>query len=165
MKEVPFSDYGNAALKLYQQVPSLAASPSKVLYFATEDQDVIKQAMSWGKTNNVQILFSNLTKQLTNPNVVHRPHDMEKSLPDHHEFEYFSYILHLHEILSCDVHVCTLPSNYCRLIDELRCTVGGNCNGWNADVSSETCASPPCIRQFGLAQYAGPIYDPQTRLW
>ena len=41
--------------------------------------------------------------------------------------------------------VCTLASNWCRVVDELRVTVGGQVNGLFADLSEETCKLPPCI--------------------
>lgn len=108
---------------------------------------------------------SNLSLVLLDNNEVHWPRDLEKKLPANHEYEYFSYILHLSEILSCDAVICTIPSNFCRIIDELRTTVGGSANGFNADVSTETCQRVPCIRNFGLANYVEPVYDPEDRIW
>ena len=94
-----------------------------------------------------------------------RQHNLEQELPKNHEMEYISYLLHLSEIIRCDVMICTVPSNYCRLIDELRTTIGAKANYLNADLSQETCKNPPCIRNFGLPNYVGPVYDPLTRLW
>jgi hypothetical protein len=125
----------------------------------------LNEANQWGRQEGVLVRHSNLSSLLLAVDTVHAPWDMQRHLPKDHEYEYFSYLLHLHEILSCDVVICTVPSNYCRLIDELRTTIGRNAKGFNADVSVETCKSPPCIRNFGLANFEGEVYDPLTRIW
>eukprot|EP01042_Synura_sphagnicola_P003567 gene3567-4434_t len=56
----------------------------------------------------------------------------------HHPLEYLSMIINLHVLLTCEAWVCTLRSNYCRLVDELRATVGGKADGIYADLSIET---------------------------
>lgn len=80
--------------------------------------------------------------------------------------EYASYLLHLGQLVRCDWGlVCTVPSNFCRLVEELRATVGGKADGLVADLSSETCVSPPCIRDFALPNFRGDVHDPATRIW
>mmetsp|Transcript_15720 Transcript_15720/g.31748 ORF Transcript_15720/g.31748 Transcript_15720/m.31748 type:complete len:98 (+) Transcript_15720:1-294(+) len=92
--------------------------------------------------------------------------DMENSMPSNRQMEYFSYLLHLQDLIRCRSFICTLASNYCRLVDELRATVGGKANAFYADLSLESCAAPPCIRPFSMAEYRGPIYDPTfDNLW
>ena len=58
--------------------------------------------------------------------------------------QYISILLNLEYSLKCDAWVCTLASNSCRLIDELRATVGGKANYVFADLSKESCDQPPC---------------------
>lgn len=58
--------------------------------------------------------------------------------------QYLSILLNLEYALRCDAWACTLASNSCRLIDELRATVGGKANYAFADLSIETCRRPPC---------------------
>ena len=58
--------------------------------------------------------------------------------------EFASMIINLADFMKCDVFVCTLMSNYCRLLDELRSTVGRKPGALFGDLSKETCSSPPC---------------------
>ena len=51
-----------------------------------------------------------------------------KDLMVHHDLEYFSMIFNIDMHLRCNAFVCTMPSNFCRVIDELRATVGGKAN-------------------------------------
>jgi hypothetical protein len=50
-------------------------------------------------------------------------------------------ILTLDGHIRCSAFVCTHRSNYCRVIDELRATVGNKANRMYADWTCE----PPCI--------------------
>lgn len=145
---------------------SLKAPQKRIFYFASEDHDNFAEAEAWGKKHKIVVRYSNLSTVLLHPDHYHQPDEFEETLPQNHELEYFSYILHLHEILSCDVVICPMSSHYCRIIDELRMTVSGNSNGWNADISLQTCEKPPCIRRFGLANHEdGAVYDPQGIIW
>jgi len=73
---------------------------------------------------------------------------VEARLPANRQWEYVSYLLHLREAVACGLGVvCTVPSNYCRLIDELRTTVGAKANGVFVDLSTETCPQVPCVRR------------------
>ncbi len=62
----------------------------------------------------------------------------------HPEEEYLSMILNIHYLIHADGWVCTLASNFCRLIDELRATVGGRADLAFVDLSKETCPSQFC---------------------
>ena len=55
-------------------------------------------------------------------------------------------LVHLSDFLKCDAFVCTLMSNYCRLIDEFRATIAMKPAALFADLSKETCSQPPCYR-------------------
>ena len=59
----------------------------------------------------------------------------------HHELEYFAMVYDLDKHLRCEAFVCTFMSNFCRLIDELRATVGGKANRHYVDIrqQSKTC--------------------------
>lgn len=59
-------------------------------------------------------------------------------------FEYLSMLVNLHDFLKCDITVCTLASNYCRIIDVMRAVQGKPGTLW-VDLSVETCAQPPCF--------------------
>lgn len=76
--------------------------------------------------------------------------------PQHHshsELEYWSIIVNLIETLQCSGFVCTLQSNFCRVIDELRSTVAWKYDSLFADLSIETCSNPPCIGGKGIKGY------------
>ena len=171
MKLVPFTQYADAALRVFQntsqalenigatELAHRAAAPGsgtiargKVMFIATEDPDVIQEAMTWGVANNIHVRFTALNMQiLGDKKTAVNPGEIERNLPAHREYEYVSYLVHLAENVKCSVNICTIPSNYCRLIEELRGTVGGKANQLNIDVSSETCASPPCFRYIVIS--------------
>lgn len=71
----------------------------------------------------------------------------------HHELEYISMLLNLYYSLRCEAWVCTLASNSCRIIDQLRATIGGKANRHFADLSVETCHHPPCLVGITEAPY------------
>ena len=165
MKFVPFETYASTAKKIWNSANDKSSSPH-LLYIGTEDPQVHIDAKNWGEKNNVIIRYSNISRLiLSDKRSSIKQHDLEASLPKNHEMEYISYLLHLSETLRCDIFICTVPSNYCRLIDELRTTIGAKADYINADISSETCQNPPCIRNFGLPNYQGIVYDPSTRIW
>lgn len=80
-------------------------------------------------------------------NVVHRNHhtDRRKLSSEHSDYEFLSIIINLADLMNCDSFVCTLMSNYCRLLDELRAVVAAKPSAIFADLSVETCTKPPCI--------------------
>lgn len=64
----------------------------------------------------------------------------------HHDLEYLSMLLNVHYLVRAGAYVCTLASNFCRVIDELRATVGAKADRVFVDLSHETCHhDPPCI--------------------
>lgn len=63
----------------------------------------------------------------------------------HDKLEYISMLLNLYYSLRSEAYVCTLASNSCRIIDEMRATIGGKANRFYADLSIETCPHPPCM--------------------
>lgn len=72
----------------------------------------------------------------------------------HDDLEYMSMLLNLYYSTRSEAWVCTMASNSCRLMDELRATLGGKANRNYADLSIETCPEPPClamneIKNFG----------------
>lgn len=116
------------------------------LFITTEDPEVLKEAQEWGKDNNWNIAFTNLFDRAAQTayktwEEIHR----KGYKPVHDDLEYVSMLLNLQYALKCETWVCTLASNSCRVIDELRATVGGKANRKFADLSAETCKQPPCI--------------------
>jgi hypothetical protein len=70
-----------------------------------------------------------------------------------HPFEYLSMFINLSELMKCDAYVCTLRSNYCRLLDEFRATIGEKPWADLADLSIETCGHPPCINGQNITNF------------
>ena len=66
----------------------------------------------------------------------------------HDKLEYISMLLNLYYALRSEAFVCTLQSNSCRIVDEMRATVGGKANRYFADLSIGSCPQPPCLDTF-----------------
>lgn len=143
-----------------------AAKDEKVLYLGSEDPEVFNQAREWAAKNKVNLRYSNVSQVLLSDKQGVMTHKiMENSMPANRQMEYFSYLLHLSDLVRCRAMVCTLGSNYCRLVDEMRATVGGKANAFFADLSTETCQKPPCVHPFSVADYQGQVFDPSDKLW
>ena len=124
-----------------------------------------KEAVRWGRRHNVNVFYTDLfnrsqvSARLGFKELHKEAGDQysfigksnsngtESASPGlkYHQLEYLSMIINLAYLVKCDAWVCTLASNYCRLVDELRATVGGKANRFYADLSRDTCSSPPCI--------------------
>jgi hypothetical protein len=72
-------------------------------------------------------------------------HQSKLKANNHHELEYLGMIHTLDTAMISSGWVCTLASNVCRLIDELRTTIAGKLRYPYADLSEETCTNVPCI--------------------
>jgi len=76
---------------------------------------------------------------------------------NHPDEEYLSMLLNMEYAMQCDSWICTLASNACRMIDELRATTAGKADKPFADLSTESCKEMsnlnPCFengeRDFG----------------
>ena len=139
----------------------------KLVYLGSEDPLVFTEARVWAERHNITLRYSNISQiLLSDKQGIMKHRDMENIMPTNRQMEYFSYLLHLNDLLKCRAFVCTLASNYCRLVDELRATVGGKANAYFADLTLESCATPPCVRPFSIADYQGEVYDPtKDVLW
>ena len=192
MSLVPFQQYGDAANCLWhanddntsascatikaasarsKNKPRLtgwdSAKDEKILYLGSEDPQVFSQAKEWAAVHNINLRYSNLSQLLlSDKQSIMRHRDMEARMPANRQLEYFSYLLHLSDLIRCRAMICTLASNFCRVADELRATVGGKAsNAFFVDLSTETCPQPPCARSFSISDYQGVVYDPADRLW
>lgn len=63
--------------------------------------------------------------------------------------QYLLMITNLVDFMKCNAFVCTLASNYCRLLDELKATIGHKPNALFADISKESYSNPPCFQGSG----------------
>jgi hypothetical protein len=118
-----------------------------VVFIGSEDSSVIENAKTWGQQEGWKIAYTNLFDRRIvsaglnwSVQVQHRKSKAQK----HHDLEYFSMLFNIDYHMRCNAFVCTMPSNFCRLIDELRATIGGKANRHFADVG-ESCKQPPCL--------------------
>lgn len=162
----------------------------RVLYLSTENVDVFFEAEEWASSQHVVVRRSRISREILSDQLRRvKMHDLEKGINANRLFEYHSYLLHLQELLSCETLVCTMASNYCRVVDELRSTVGARANKIAVDLSVETCPRPIittsteikkkpqngasendyvdlfCAHNYSLADYRGEVHDPLIRLW
>lgn len=147
---VPLADYLSTAEHLWQQLqkPKQTFRKAPVLVISSEDPSVLEETVKWGRQKGWRIIHTdlfdrrNVSAKLSFNTYVENV--INKTIV-HHELEYISILVNFHLALQCDAWVCTLASNSCRLIDELRATVGNKANNDFADLSVETCNMPPCI--------------------
>ena len=137
MKLVPFSEYVTVAdymwkHKLVQNNNNQQDKNKLHIFFGTETASVLNEAIQWSKTANMSLYHTNL-------------YDLAPRHSSQHKLAYISMLLNLEYSLKCDAWVCTTMSNWCRVIDELRATVGGKANYQYADLSRESYSQALCI--------------------
>lgn len=139
------------------------------IFLTTEDPVVIEQANKWGAQNHWTVVYTNLFDRYTSTCVLafckHFAHlfitpiyrasqsavktweekNRKGTVAVHDKLEYISMLVNMYYSLRSEAYVCTLKSNSCRIIDEMRATVGGKANRYYADLSIETCPHPPCL--------------------
>ena len=141
MRLVPFKQYAAAAEAMWSTglVRGSGGRAAGTMFLSSEDPDVLREAKQWAHRTGWKLLYTDVIDRNLSPA------RLNSSRSTGLEDEYLALILNLEYSLRCDAWVCTLASNYCRVIDELRATVAGKAAGHFADLSRETCRSPPCI--------------------
>ena len=158
MKLVEFQKYALAAEDAWEKglldegiTTTSSSSKERVFYFGTEDLEVIKQAEDWAAKSvksNMDSSSAISVRYLPNLSEVI---DSNRLIAKRHEDEYLSYLANLQNIIHCRMSVCTHLSNFCRVVDELRATVGGKANRYLAEVNEETCLQKKaCIKKNAL---------------
>lgn len=95
------------------------------LFITTEDPAVLVEADKFGANNNWQIKYTNLFNRADQTAYKTWDEQHKKgSKAVHDDLEYMSMLLNLYYSLQCEGWVCTLASNSCRIMDELRTTIG-----------------------------------------
>lgn len=168
MHLVPFSRYTDAIDMIYdstQGLLPLLPSPSsnkkrqqhhhpkkRIIFMASEDSLTMQNMSIWSQFHNYSMYSTNLFNRsglFAEYTATERKH----KAPVHHPLEYLSMLLNIHYLIQGEAFVCTMASNFCRLVDELRATVGGRADRAYLDLSEETCSGrglrPPCIDQVG----------------
>jgi len=150
MSLIPTENYLSAAQYIWDHhmVERSRGQEKPILFVSSEEPSVFTEAEQWGKAHNWTVLYTNLFDRSTvSARLDFNATSLERKnkIPSvHHELEYISMLVNLDYALRCQGWVCTLASNTCRLIDELRATIGGKINNPFADLSIETCSAPPC---------------------
>lgn len=117
---------------------------------------MIAEAEAFGKADNWRIAYTNLFDRAQQTAFKTWDEQHKKGAPAvHDQLEYLSMLLNLYISTQCEAWVCTLASNSCRLMDELRATIGGKANRYFADLSGETCENPPCVADHGHIKQVG----------
>lgn len=113
------------------------------------DSDILDREMQANESFDDVYPFSNFHRKLVTQLFLNQEEYFEKFI----ELEYISIITNLADIMRCDSFVCTLGSNYCRLVDELRAMIAAKPENLFADLSFETCRNPPCVGPQGFASF------------
>jgi hypothetical protein len=148
MKLVEFELYMQVAQLMWDQgmVPRSSPNRNGTIMLSTDDPTVIRQADEFSQKNAWKVVYTNLFdrgKQTARLSWQDQHKKGTKAV--HDDLEYISMLLNLEYSIRCEAWVCTMASNSCRIIDELRATIGGKANRHYADMSKETCEHPPCI--------------------
>lgn len=144
-----FTQFFDSAKLLWKNMVAMGRVPSSAqgtMYLASEDPTAIDAGKAWGKLNNWKILELELfdrSKIDTWLNSTMQEKLQHEKKIKHHELEYFSFVMSLDYHLRCGAYVCTYESNFCRVIDELRATVGGKANKQIIEAHCED--QKPCL--------------------
>ena len=150
MEDISLTAYKNATKIVYdkyfarlKKFLNITTAPS--LFLATEDSRVLKDMIEWAEKEGWELYYTNLFNRTGLSAEMTAEQKKQMGYEVHHELEYLSMLLNIDYLLRCSAWVCALRSNFCRIIDELRATVGGKLHAPYADLSIETCVKPPCI--------------------
>lgn len=125
------------------------SSETRPIFLASEDSKVIEEMIHWTKVNRTEYKIA-ITEVFERKGLLAEKSHAERKkfgAQIHHPDEYLSMMLNLHYLLRSTAWVCTLGSNFCRVVDELRTTVAAKANHPFADLSVESCSKPPCVYQ------------------
>ena len=124
-------------------------SKTPLLFLASEDSRVIHSMNEWVVRHHrkYEMLITEVfdRKGLLAERSAEERNRKPAGGPDHHPDEYLSMLLNVHYLTRANAYVCTLSSNFCRVIDELRATVAAKADRPFVDLSIETCSQPPCL--------------------
>lgn len=146
----PVDTFTNTIEMMYSKghMPSPTDGGKRLVFLASEDSSVLQAMTQWNaKEQRYDMQYTNVFDRkglLAERSAEERERNTHNG-PDHHPEEYLSMLLNVHYLVRGNGYICTLSSNFCRLVDELRATVGGKADRPYADLSEETCAAPPCI--------------------
>ena len=117
------------------------------IFLGTEDPHVIEVTKKWCVENDWKVFYTNIFDRTlvdASANWTVQNNNRKNRVERHHDYEYVSMLLNIDHHMRCNAFVCTIPSNFCRVIDELRASIGGKANRHYADIG-ESCGRIPCI--------------------
>jgi hypothetical protein len=124
------------------------AEHNPIMFLGSEEPSVIVEGKEWSNIHHWKLLET----ELFNRSEVSTYLDYQTQAklwgehhPVHNEYEYLSMIINLDMYIKCSGFVCTERSNFCRVIDELRATVGGKANAPLVEIDCPH--DPPCINR------------------
>eukprot|EP01042_Synura_sphagnicola_P033771 gene33771-43342_t len=123
----PVDSFTMATDMLYnQKLMDGNGDEKRLMFLASEDSKVLSAMTEWNKqTQRYHMNFTNVFDRkglLAERSAEEREKHLHRG-PDHHPEEYLSMLLNVHYLVRGNGYVCTLSSNFCRLVDELRATV------------------------------------------
>lgn len=143
MEMVPISEYVASARNLENQNMLVQLNRGDVsshrhIYFGSEDFDALQEIKEWSRKNGWKLHHSEFFDR-RHVTTGLRDYDKQNLLVAqgadvHDELEYFAMIYDLDRHLKCEAFVCTMASNFCRLIDEMRATIAGKANRHYVDI-------------------------------
>jgi hypothetical protein len=148
MRLPPLAAYTHSLSLLHERNLVSTATEPRLLFLASEDSKVIKSMREWNDHHKkYEIIVTEIFDRagLLAERTADERKKMSPTQHDHHPLEYLSMMLNVHYLVKGTSYICTLSSNFCRIIDELRATVGGKADRPYVDLSVETCSNPPCI--------------------
>ncbi len=147
-----FGDIAPSAMpKHLRALPNITALASldRVLFVGTEDPSALQVMRKWNDNlplnRKFRLLYTTVYDRAgltaAQNGAERKAHPREV----HNQNEYLSMLLNIYHMVTGSAYVCTLASNVCRLVDELRATVGMRADYPYIDLSVETCGVPPCL--------------------
>ena len=137
-------------LKLTDAVAASQLRP--VMFVESEDPDAMDSAKQWAQEHDWRMMYADLYDRRTEASNWMDFNTMINALENgtfvHNPNEYLLLLLTIDYHTRCSGFVCTHHSNGCRLIDELRATVGGKADVEYIDM--HPCprgSNPPCYQR------------------
>lgn len=146
----PVHNFTSALGMIYERgYMEAVANEKRLLFVASEDSKVLASMKDWvTRHKRFEMHYTEVFDRqglLAERSAEERSRGGRPRGPDHHPEEYLSMLLNVHYLVRGSAYICTLSSNFCRVIDELRATVAAKADRVYVDLSEETCAAPPCF--------------------
>lgn len=147
MRISPLTEYIDAMRLIWSLNYLPNATAPRVIFLASESSEVIDEMTQYVQ-NHTTMYEMYYTTVFDRKGLLAEKSASERDAGAeilHHPDEYLSMLLNIHHLLQANAWVCTLGSNFCRVFDELRATVGAKAGAPFVDLSEEKCGQPPCI--------------------